>query len=193
MTISPGRVVGLAGALLLVVLVAGGVLISAGMFDLPLNGMSWRERPLPAQTIPAGNYSLTWIDESLPDTNYTLRLTAVHQSGEPDVGYGLIVGDKARSMDVLVSPLGYVTVRVGETAVVPWQPWPHVRTGAEANEIWLNMGGVEGNGRASVRINRELLWVGEVGALAGQVGLLGESYGGGETAVVGWERLAIRD
>lgn len=193
MTISPGRVVGLAGALLLVVLVAGGVLISAGMFDPPLNGMSWRERPLPAQTIPAGNYSLTWIDESLPDTNYTLRLTAVHQSGEPDVGYGLIVGDKARSMDVLVSPLGYVTVRVGETAVVPWQPWPHVHTGAEPNEIWLNVGGVEGNGRASVRLNRELLWAGEVGTLAGQMGLLGENYGEGETAVVSWEKLAIRN
>lgn len=182
-------------ALLLLAALAGGVaLVSAGLFDPPLNGTTVRERPLPAHTIPAHGRFLTWLDEPLPPTNYTLRLTAVHQSGEPDVGYGLIVGDDSNGLTVLVSPLGYVTVRLGETAVVPWQPWPHVQTGTEPNEIWLNVGGVEGNGRAAVRINRELLWAGEVageiGELSGQMGLVGENYGG-ETAVVAWEKLEI--
>lgn len=195
MQVSFGRVAGWLGVLLLAVLVGGVVLISAGVFDPPLNGTAWRQRPLPssAQTIPAGGQLFTLLDEPLPPTNYSLRLTAVHQSGDPDVGYGLVVGDEARSLAVLVSPLGYVTVRLGETAVVPWQPWPHVRRGAEPNEIWLNVGGVEGDGRASVRLNRELLWSGEVGELAGQLWLAGESYGKGETAVVGWERLETGD
>lgn len=187
--------------LLLAALVIGAALISAGVFDPPLNGVMVGERPLPSPTslVPDRPF-LIWLDESLPATNYTLRLTAVHKSGEPDVGYGLIVGDGdiatgdgAIAVTVLVSPLGYVTVRVGETAVVPWQPWPHVHTGAKPNEIWLNVGGVEGNGGVSVRINRELLWAGEVGQLSGQVGLVGENYGGGETAVVQWVKLEVQE
>ncbi len=193
MSVKPGRVVSWLGVLLFVVLAAGVGLVSAGVFDPPLNGTVWRARPFPSQTLLAGTDFLTWLDEPLPETNYSLRLTAVHQSGNSDVGYGLAVGDEAHALVVLVSPLGYVTVRVGDTAVVPWQPWPHVHTGAEPNEIWLNVGGVEGNGRASVRLNRELLWAGEVGTLAGQMGLLGENYGEGETAVVSWEKLAIRN
>ena len=194
-TVYLGRAAGWLGLLLLLVLAAGLALVSAGMFDPPLNGTVWRERPLPlsTQTIPPESHTLVWLDEPLPDTDYSLRLTAVHQSGEPDAGYGLMVGSEGRSLAVLVSPLGYVTVRLGETAVVPWQPWPHVRTGMEPNEIWLNMGGVEGNGRAAVRINRELLWTGEVGVLAGQVGLVGESHGRRETAVVRWEKWEIGD
>ena len=102
--------------LLLAALAIGATLISAGVFDPPVNGVMVGERPLPSPTTlsPDGLF-LTWLDEPLPTTNYTVRLTAVHKSGEPDVAYGLIIGD---AVTVLVSPLGYVTVRVGETAVV---------------------------------------------------------------------------
>lgn len=180
--------------LLLAALVIGAALISAGVFDPPVNGVMVGERPLPIPTTLASDRPfLIWLDGALPATNYTLRLTAVHKSGEPDVGYGLRLGDDSNSVTVLVSSLGYVAVRVGETAVVPWQPWPHVHTGAEPNEIWLNVGGVEGEGCVSVRVNRELLWAGEVGELAGQMALVGENYGGGETAVVQWVKLEVQE
>ncbi|MBK8985008.1 MAG: hypothetical protein IPM39_02845 [Chloroflexi bacterium] len=183
----PWLVLGLLAALSL-----GVALVSAGLFDPALNGTAVRQRPLTPSILLPENQSLGWLDEPLLAANYTLWLTAVHQSGEPDVGYGLIVGDEQAALTVLVSPLGYVTVRLGETAVLPWQPWPHVHAGAEPNEIWLNVGGVEGSGRAAVRINRELLWAGEVGELVGQVGLVGENYGR-ETAVVAFPQLTIRE
>ncbi|MBP6470510.1 MAG: hypothetical protein KBE23_06875 [Chloroflexi bacterium] len=177
--------------LLLAALAIGAALISAGVFDPPVNGVMVGERPLPSPTtLSPDRPFLTWLDEPLPTTNYTVRLTAVHKFGEPDVAYGLIIGD---AVTVLVSPLGFVAVRVGETAVVPWQPWPHVHTGAEPNEIWLNVGGVEGHGGVSVRINRELLWAGEVGNMTSQVGLVGENYGEGETAVVQWVKLEVQE
>ena len=196
-----GRSLAWLALLLLAALIIGVFLVSASVFDPPVNGVTVEERPLPSPTtLSPDRPFLAWLDGSLPVTNYTLRLTAVHKSGEPDVGYGLIIGDEDIAsgdgdiaVTVLVSPLGYVAVRVGETAVVPWQPWPHVHTGAEPNEIWLNVGGVEGNGGVSVRINRELLWAGEVGHLPGRVGLVGENYGGGETAVVQWAKLEVQE
>ncbi len=167
-----------------------GGLILAGVFDPPLNGTTVRERPLtPQLIIPAAAHTLTSLDESLPATNYSVRLTAAYQSGETDIGYGLRLGDAGRGLRVKVSPLGYAQVMVGATAVLPWQPWPHVHTGATPNEIWVNVGGVEGNGRVAVRLNRELLWAGPARLVAGPVGLVGESYG--ETAVVEWQKLTI--
>jgi hypothetical protein len=135
----PDRMWLISGGLIAAGLLVAG-LILAGVFDPPLNGVMARERPLTPQSIPATGHTLIWLDEPLPATNYTIRLTAAHQSGEPDIGYGLLLGDEGRGLRVLVSPLGYAQVIVGETAVLPWQPWPHVHTGAAANEVWVNVG-----------------------------------------------------
>jgi hypothetical protein len=169
--------------LLLLALFVGLVAVSAGWLDPQVNGKWAGERPFPAQTIPPNSRQTIPLPESFPPTNYSLRLTAVPQSGDPDVGYGLAIGDGAAQVRVLLSPLGYALVEVGETAVLPWQPWPHVRTGGAANELWLDVGGVAGNGRLAIRVNRELLWQGPIGDLTGVVGLVLEGYGG-ETAVV---------
>jgi hypothetical protein len=167
--------------LLLLAFLLGVLVIGAGWLDPKPNGAWAGERPFPAQTIPPGSRQTIPLAESFPESNYSLRLTAVHQSGEPDAAYGLALGDGAAR--VLLSPLGYALVEVGETAVLPWQPWPHVGSGDAANELWLDVGGVAGNGRLAIRVNRELLWQGPIGDQTGLVSLLLEGYGG-ETAVV---------
>lgn len=169
--------------LLLLTLWVGLIVIGAGWLDPKPNGAWAGELPFPAQTIPSHSRQTIPLAESFPPTGYSLRLTAVHQSGELDVGYGLALGAGAAQVRVLLSPLGYVMVGQGETAVLPWQPWPHARSGDAANELWLDVGGAAGDGRLAIRVNRELLWQGPIGDLTGLVGLVMEGYGG-ETAVV---------
>jgi hypothetical protein len=168
---------------LLLALFLGLVVISAGWFDPQPNGALAGQRPFPAQSIPPHSRQLIPLDEPLPAAGYSLRLTAVPQSGDLDVAYGLTLGAGAAQVRVLLSPLGYALVEVGGTTVLPWQPWPHIRRGAAGNELWLDVGGVAGDGRLAIRINRELLWQGAIGDLTVLVGLVMEGYGE-ETAVV---------
>lgn len=175
------------------VLLVGGTavmigLIQSGLFDPKPMGEWAGERPLSPQTIPAHTQQRFWLDEALPAGAYSVRLTAAYQDGETDSGYGLLLGSENAHLAVAVSPLGYLSVwqvTENETNVIlPWQTWPHVRRGAEPNEIWLD---VAENGRLTIRINREWLWSGDVETPAGQVGLVGESFG--ETAVVDFQKL----
>ena len=84
-----------------------------------------------------------------------------------------------------ISPLGYVLVQQGDTAVLPWQPWPHVRLEESPNEIWIDIQGEE----ITVRINRELLWQGVHSLPTRNLGLFGENFG--ETAVYTFPSLEI--
>ena len=119
-----------------------------------------------------------------------MRLRAKPSGGETDIGYGLVVGDDDLYLLVALSPLGYLTVRyVSDTdeansgdatrqqskeSGLPWQTWPHIRTGEQSNEIWLdvNDGAVSG-----VRINRELLQTEDFPLRGNQIGLWVESFG----------------
>jgi hypothetical protein len=56
---------------------------------------------------------------------------------------------------------------------VPWQTWPHVRTGEGVNEIWL----ARQNGRITIRINRELLWQASLPSPGSQLGVYAASHG----------------
>jgi hypothetical protein len=61
---------------------------------------------------------------------------------------------------------------------VPWQTWPHVRTGEGVNEIWL----VRQNGRITLRINGELLWQAPLPITGSHIALYAATYG--DTAVL---------
>ena len=54
---------------------------------------------------------------------------------------------------------------------LPWQTWPHIRTGAAENDIWLDVVRDRGRALLTVRINRELLWQGAVDFYPDQQGL----------------------
>ncbi|MCB9421774.1 MAG: hypothetical protein H6667_18380 [Ardenticatenaceae bacterium] len=162
------------------------ILIAAGTFDpKPIGKLQW-ERPLPSQTIAANSQYIIWL-AAAPEGNYSLCLMTSYQSGESDLLYGLAIGDEEDFWVTAVSPLGYAAVWEQQSALsvehFAFQPWPHVRP--DENEIWLNVV----DGRIIIRLNRELLWQGEVDLDSGQIGLWLESFG--ETAVVNFPTLQI--
>jgi len=180
-----GRVLRLAAALLAVAAVALGLLIALGAFDprplgplfrstypgslgLAGEGEFFQWRPSPFAALPARR---------------SLRLTAAHVSGEMDSGYGLTLGDGA--LTVAVSPLGEAAVWTAMEAekryLLPWQPWPHVQTGAAGNEIWLDIDATTDPARVTAWINRERLWQGEIAPPSGEVAIWLGSAGGAVT------------
>ena len=158
-------------------------LILSGAFDpKPIGRPVWAAEPGQI-TIPAGERKTVWL-RPLPQTAFSVRLTAVYQSGSPDSATGLILGSDQQNSRITISPLGYAAVTspchpvtLSPCHPFPSAPFPHVRSGANPNEIWIDVA----NGRMTVRINRELLWSGNVGELQGELGVWGESYG--DTAV----------
>jgi hypothetical protein len=207
-----GRWLRWTAVLLLIAAVIAISLTAAGTFDPRPNGTEQWQRLLPAETIPAHSRRLVWLDQPLPDQAYSVRLTAAYRSGELDIGYGLVLGTNNEYLAAAVSPLGYVAIwqatskqlplnsnrsqpsafRIQNSAfIIPWQPWPHVRTGAGANELWIDVdrSGDSTYERITVRSNREWLWSGEVEMLEGQIGLWVESFG--EAAVVNFQRLQL--
>jgi len=152
-------------------------LIFLGVFDpKPLGTQAWSIQP-GAVRVDEETQSINWLDDApdLPPT-YTLRLTAAHLNGEQDSSYGLIVGKRENPLIVAVSPLGYVTIKHEGKAILPWQTWPHVKTGSQANEIWLYVQPSGTTSQITIRLNRELLWSGEVALSGTEVGLMVESF-----------------
>ncbi len=155
------------------------ILIASGLFDPRQVGHFQSAMAVEPLTIYAEGRTVRWLDVSKPPNAFSVRLDTTHASGEPDVVYGLAVGQ----FWIGVSPLGYVAVLDGETAVLPLQPWPHVTT--TENEIWVDAQG----GTATIRVNGELLWKGELTIQDSQIGVWGQSWGA--TAVIHFPTLTI--
>ncbi len=164
--------IGWGGVIMLATAVILVTLIASGLFDPQPVGPFQSAMALEPLTIPAGEQVVRRLDHSLPAGDFSVQLETNHASGEQDVVYGLAIGQ----LRVGVSPLGYVAVQDGETAVLPLQPWPHVT--AAANEIWVDVR----ENTITIRINRELLWEGELTRQGNQFGVWGQSWG--ETAVI---------
>lgn len=168
------------------------LLIALGVFDpKPVGELAGTAAPQTLAISP-GEQTIRWLPEPLPADDFTVRATVTHQSGELDSGAGLVLTDGCTAVIVALSPLGYATIHQTPPTTahcplltahrplpteLPWQPWPHVRPGDAANEIWLDV--VDGQMR--VRLNRELLWAGELPIRPTTVGIVGESFG--DTAV----------
>jgi hypothetical protein len=196
------RWLGWSAVLLLLTVVTGIGLISAGVFDPKPIGELTSNQPLYPQIVAADSQTLSWIDEELPPRNYSLRLTAARDSGELDIGYGLAIGELDNYLVVAVSPLGYVTIWRGgmengepsassrlpspEVAILPWQTWPHVKTNEDSNEIWVDV--VDGK-LISARVNREILWEGEEPLPGSKVAMWVESFS--DPATVEFDELQL--
>ena len=129
------------------------VLIGLGLFDpKPFGVLRWQE-VVDSLVVEAQSREVLWMAEEVEGV-FTLRGTAVYQSGEKDIISGLVVGRDEDYFAIGVSPLGYVTLWQGEALLMPLQPWPHVNMGSEPNEIWLDVGEEE----VAVWLNREILW-----------------------------------
>ncbi len=179
--------------LYLAVLLGTAVLITlilSGVFDpKPIGLPAWDVEPGEVQ-VAAGGELVEWLQNAptLPPA-YTLRLTAALVSGENDSAYGLAIGGADERLTIAVSPLGYVMIEQGGEPILPWQTWPHVRTGEQTNEIWLDVRPSGAINQLTVRLNRELLWSGELEWSGKEIGLTAESFG--ETAVINFQRLEL--
>jgi len=168
-----GRVLRLTAAALALVAVALVLLIALGAFDPRPLGPLFRSSYPGSLGLEGGGEFFQWQPSpfaTLP-ARRSVRLTAHHVSGEMDSGYGLALGGGA--LTVAVSPLGEVAVwatTAGERRyLLPWQPWPHVRTGAASNEIWLDIDATANPAHVTAWVNRERLWQGEVALASDEV------------------------
>lgn len=156
------------------------LLIATGAFDPKPVGERQTTLPAATLTIRQPGQTIQWLDKALPAGDFSVRGTAVWQSGSLDSGVGIALGDEAAPADAFimaVSPLGYVMVQQAGTALLPWQPWPHVQLNGAPNEIWIDKRGAE----LTVWLNRELLWQGSRTLATRNFGLYGEFFR--ETAV----------
>lgn len=182
------RVLNRAAGALFILAATAVALVAFGAFDpRPFGPVVSTEQP-GLQTVTGSGESVTPLAAPWPafPDRLSIRLTAAHTTGEPDSGYGLTLGDNDDRLLVALSPLGYVTVReerkdAEPVAYMPWQTWPHVRSGTAANEIWLDVNNSDDQAAVTVRINREFLWQGKISVMPQQVGLYQTTFGGPAT------------
>ncbi len=145
--------------LILPFIIAGIGFISAGVFDPPLAGPLQAHAQLAPVTVAAEQTRITALPLTV-HTPFSLQMSARLAEGSAETSYGLQFAEDDRQLTLAVSPAGYVRVwqvAGGQTIDwLPWQPWPHVRSGSVINTWWVN-GGVE-QGSLVVRLNGELLW-----------------------------------
>jgi hypothetical protein len=171
------------------------VVIATGRFDPQPTGPQTLDLTLEQTVIATRDEQLAWLGaiEDAARRATTWQLTAAFTGGNPDMGYGLALGDAGRALIVAVSPLGYAAVwerdAMGNTLAthLPWQTWPHVRTGQSANELWVDVVPGDETDQVAVRLNRELLWQGTVAPLGGSAGLWAVSFG--DESAVTFQRL----
>lgn len=172
-----------------VALVVGGValvaLIAGGAFDPRPLGLLVAASAPGVHTLDGRGEALWPRESPLPSDSpaHSIRLTAAYAGGEIDSGYGLALGDEMRMLVVAVSPAGYVAIWEmaggSEPAYhLPWQTWPHARGDSAANEIWLDVERTGDGATVTARVNRELLWRGEIEALGEGASLWLGSFGG---------------
>ena len=187
--------IGVIAILLLLVIVGGIGLISAGIFDPKPLGNDKVEFPLKPVDIDGFSQEINWIEGEYSPEIFTVRLTASRLSGESDVGYGLAIGDMNNYFVVAVSPLGYYSIwrgskEIGQIeksyVVEPWQTWPHIRTDDNVNEIWID---VQNDRITSIRINREVLRLEPIPLQSRGIGWWAQSFG--QPAVIDFQKMEL--
>ncbi len=170
------------------------IAISAGIFDPKPLGDLFESYQLERKEIATEERSLTWLNQSAPAGDFSLRLTGAWLSGEQDIGYGLVIGDPDRYLVIAVSPLGYLSVWI-ETLnneaptsekLISWRTWPHIGLAKDQNEIWID---VQDGTITKVWINRELLNLDPTELPGRGLGYWLSSYG--EPATVNFDSLKV--
>lgn len=162
------------------------ILIAAGAFDpKPFGSLLQTDHP-DRRVLTDGGEALyrqtpPW-PPATPPGRYSVRLAAAYEAGETDSAYGLSMGDGDNQVVIAISPLGYVALRAesaGDTPnyLIPWQTWPHVRTGTAENEIWVDVAQDGPDTLATVRLNRELLWEGKLDGATADIALWQATFG----------------
>jgi hypothetical protein len=170
----------LAFAILLVIALSATGVLDPG----PTGSLAWTSRAQQVM-VPSDSTVTNWLEADVPGQPFSALLIAAYRSGEIDSGYGLLLGHPEDSLAIGLSPLGYVAIwrqqeheiASPDTYLLPWQPWPHVRTGPDPNEILVTLE----NNQLRIFINREWLWEGEMALQPKKIGLIGASFGDAAT------------
>jgi len=168
----------------LILVIAGIVLISAGVTDPKPLGRKAEIRKLSPVEVEPDEPLVSWLQYPTISEPFTIRLKAALQKGSPDAGYGLALGHDSDGVVIAVSPTGYLTIYrwhgVNQTGspILPWQVWPHVGRSRELNEIWVD---VEGGEITGIRINREILWEEAIPISGFDIGLFAQGFDGPAT------------
>lgn len=150
------------------------------------NGALVAEFTAPGQT--------AWAITAAPAGNFTLEAAAAQAQGQMGVQYGLVFDwrSEADYAAVLINGNGYAEAfqQTGREQVVwfPFQQWPHILYGAEANRVRVDVRGPQVN----ARINDELLFETALRGLEAREGLklgvLAHAESAGQV-VFGWVKV----
>ena len=169
-------------------------LVALGVFDpKPLGPLSVSQS-LQRIRVDQDSEPTLWLEDVQPEGDFSIRVSARLAEGESDIGYGLVLGGSQEELIFALSPLGYLTFwrqlekngTLGEELYIPWRTWPHIHTGNEPNEIWLD---VQDGRLTSIRVNSELLDYTPVSVPGEQIGLWSKTFG--EPAEIGFDSLEI--
>jgi hypothetical protein len=182
------RLLGRAAVALLVGLTLTIALISRGTFDPAPVGEPREVLTLSNVSFPAGAGDLTWLPGEPDGNSFTAQLTASAKNG---ARFGLAFGSQEEAVVLAVDPAaGYVAlwrhISGEESALMPWQTWPHVRPQAAENELWLDI--MDGSVVAA-RVNGELMWRGALPLGGTTAGLWSAAPGGPSDLQLGVLRL----
>jgi hypothetical protein len=124
-----------------------------------------------------------------PATDFTLEIAAAQTEGAIGAQYGLVLGWRGEGdyTAVLLNGNGYATaygVAAGQRRDwFPFQQWPHILYGAEANRVQIHVQAE----RITARINDERL-IEFAGDGSGKLGVMAQSAGAGRV-VVSWVKV----
>ncbi|MBL8045092.1 MAG: hypothetical protein JNL09_01045 [Anaerolineales bacterium] len=140
-----------------------------------------------------------WAITAAPTGSYTLEIAAAQAQGEIGAEYGVVFDwrSEAEHAAVLINGNGYAEAfrqtGGGQAAWFPFQQWPHILYGAEANRVRVDVAGE----RVSARINDELLF--ETADLRGfenpeglKLGVFARAEGAGQV-VFGWVKVWVEE
>jgi hypothetical protein len=125
-----------------------------------------------------------------PSSDFTLEVAGGAQGPGNSIAYGLVFGwrDSEHYSAVLVNADGYAQAyrQAGPQRAewFPWQQWPHILGGADANRVRVDARGAE----LTLRVNDEILVRAEAAPQPGQVGVLARGAGPGEV-IFYWAKL----
>lgn len=137
-----------------------------------------------------------WAITAVPAGNYTLEIAAAQAQGEIGAEYGVVFDwrSEAEYAAVLINGNGYAEafrkMGGGQVAWFPFQQWPHILYGAEANRVRVDVTGQQIN----ARINDELLFSTDLQGLRDpeglKLGVLARAEGAGQV-VFGWVKVWV--
>lgn len=137
---------------------------------------------------------MAWAITAAPAGNFTLEAAAGQAQGEIGAQYGLVFDwrSEAEYATVLINGNGYAEALRqtggGQELWFPFQQWPHILYGMEANRVRVDVRG----STVSARINDELLFGTDRRGLGDRIGLklgvLARAEGAGQV-VFGWVKV----